>query len=605
MTKPAYAKWAGPALVLVANLVMLLWFWGRAPDPVIDFGREIYMPWRITEGQHLYRDFTYFNGPFSPYFNALVFKIFGVSLSTLTITNLVLAMGMTALLYRMLLEIGDRWSATIALALMPFVFTFGQLNYVANFNWITPYSHDLTHGILLSIGMIGALWMLSRRRNMGWSILAGALLGLVFLTKAEVFLAALLAAIGGMIVVLRSDADHKRRWLTSVLFLIAAIVPPIIAFVLLRSFLPTHEVVLALEGSWRWLGNRELLDNPYFKLINGTDHLAANIGTTLLWAGVYCVIAAVIAAIAQMLPPARRTRLIISISSALAVVVGFWFIWMKIQWPNFIRPVQLFMAGGGIALIVLIVRRWHDREAIARLALPFMLVIFAGALLGKILWNVRAVHYGFALSLLATLLTINAVVYWSVRIVKARGGSPEFVRAIWIALILVASGQHFLVDFVYLKKKQYVVSAGGDAFLADIRGKMLNDASEFLLEHTQPNQTLVAMPEGFLLNYLTRRVNPTIYHQFTLPNLIMYGEDNIVANLKAHPPDVIALVHVDNIEYGKRFFGRDYGQEIWDWVSVNYEPMTKPNGETALFGYPPFVNEKNGVLLVQRKQSRR
>ena len=66
MTKSLYAKWAGPGLVLLANLVMLLWFWGRAPDPIIDFGREIYMPWRITEGQQLYRDFTYFNGPFSP-----------------------------------------------------------------------------------------------------------------------------------------------------------------------------------------------------------------------------------------------------------------------------------------------------------------------------------------------------------------------------------------------------------------------------------------------------------------------------------------------------------------------------------------------------------
>jgi 4-amino-4-deoxy-L-arabinose transferase-like glycosyltransferase len=603
MTKNARAKWAGPGLVLLANLVMLLWFWGRAPDPVIDFGREIYMPWRITEGQHLYRDFTYFNGPFSPYFNAVIFKIFGVSLQTLTIANLVLAMGMTALLYRMLIEIGDRWSATIALVLMPFVFTFGQLNYVANFNWITPYSHDLTHGILLSLGMIGALWMLARKRRIGWAVLSGALLGLVFLTKAEVFLAALLAGIGGLIVVLRSDADRKRRWLTMVFFLIAAIVPPVVAFALLRSILPTRDVVFALEGSWRWLGNRELLGNPYFKLINGTDHLAANIATTLLWAAGYALITAAIAGIALILPPSRRLRGTFAISSAVVVFVALCFVWMKIEWPNFIRPAQLFMTAGGITLLVLIVRRWKDRDAVARLALPFMLVIFAGALLGKILWNVRVVHYGFALSLLATLLTINAVVYWSTRIVKSRGGSPEFVRAIWIALILIACGQHFLVDFVYLKKKQYVVASGGDAFLADIRGKMINEASDFLLEHTRPDQTLVAMPEGFLLNYLTRRVNPTIYHQFTPPNLIMYGQDNIVTELQAHPPDVIALVHVDNIEYGARFFGRNYGQKIWDWVFANYEPMVKPNGETALFGYPPFVNEKNGVLLVQRKQA--
>jgi prepilin signal peptidase PulO-like enzyme (type II secretory pathway) len=263
---------------------------------------------------------------------------------------------------------------------------------------------------------------------------------------------------------------------------------------------------------------------------------------------------------------------------------------------------QLLVAIYGVYLLWRIAQSRRDRAALATIALPIMLAIFAGALLGKILWNVRAVHYGFALSLPATLLVINGLVYAGSRFADARGGSPQFVRAIWAALVLVGCYAHFRVDYAYFTKKDHVVSAGNDAFLADIRGKMINDACDYLLEHTSPDTTVLAMPEGFLLNYLSRRVNPTIYHQFTPPNLIMYGEENILAELKKHPPDVIALVHVDNIEYDARFLGRDYGKDIWAWVVTNYTPMKKSNGEDALFGYPPFVNEKSGVLIVARNR---
>jgi prepilin signal peptidase PulO-like enzyme (type II secretory pathway) len=255
-----------------------------------------------------------------------------------------------------------------------------------------------------------------------------------------------------------------------------------------------------------------------------------------------------------------------------------------------------------VYLLWRLVRGRRDRASLASIALPMMLAVFAGALLGKILWNVRAVHYGFALALPATVLVLNSLIFAGSRYAEARGGSPQFVRAVWAALVLVGCYAHFRVDYAYFQKKEHVVSAGGDAFLADIRGKMISEATNYLLETTRPDQTLVAMPEGFLLNYLSRRVNPTIYHQFTPPNLIMYGEDNILAELQKHPPDVIALVHVDNIEYDARFFGKDYGLKIWDWVTANYSPMAKPDGQTALFGFPPFVDAHSGVLLVQRNR---
>ena len=106
------ASYVGPLIVAIVFLVMTFIIWNRGPDPVLDFGREVYIPWQINQGQVLYRDIEYFNGPFSPYFNALVFKLFGTSLEAITTVNLLIVFGATVLIYRVLLRTADHLGAT-------------------------------------------------------------------------------------------------------------------------------------------------------------------------------------------------------------------------------------------------------------------------------------------------------------------------------------------------------------------------------------------------------------------------------------------------------------------------------------------------------------
>src|SRR5262245_8791079 len=104
---------------------MAAWTWGTWPDVLVDFGRELYVPWRITQGQTLYRDIAYFNGPFSPYLNALWFTWFGVSLRTLVWANLALLAILIVLIYRIARGMGDRLAAAGACLMVLTVFAFG------------------------------------------------------------------------------------------------------------------------------------------------------------------------------------------------------------------------------------------------------------------------------------------------------------------------------------------------------------------------------------------------------------------------------------------------------------------------------------------------
>ena len=55
---------------------------------IVDFGRELYVPWILYEGKELYKDLFYFNGPLSPYWNAIWFKLLGPVVFTLVYVNL-------------------------------------------------------------------------------------------------------------------------------------------------------------------------------------------------------------------------------------------------------------------------------------------------------------------------------------------------------------------------------------------------------------------------------------------------------------------------------------------------------------------------------------
>jgi hypothetical protein len=81
-TFPPHADLAIHVFVFV---VLAWWSWRKWPDPLIDFGRELYVPWQITQGKvHIATSPAL--KPLSPYVNALLPTV-GIAL-TLAICNM-------------------------------------------------------------------------------------------------------------------------------------------------------------------------------------------------------------------------------------------------------------------------------------------------------------------------------------------------------------------------------------------------------------------------------------------------------------------------------------------------------------------------------------
>ncbi|HZM00039.1 MAG TPA: hypothetical protein VFD43_07280, partial [Planctomycetota bacterium] len=115
---------------------------------------------------------------------------------------------------------------------------------------------------------------------------------------------------------------------------------------------------------------------------------------------------------------------------------------------------------------------------------------------------------------------------------------------------------------------------GADRFLAPApSAALVNGLLELIATHAGPGDTLAVLPEGSLLNCLSRRANPTPYTSVMPPEAIVFGEPAILAAYQSRPPDLVAVLPRDLSEYGRAGFGQDHLVGLWEWLTRNYEQV--------------------------------
>ena len=571
-----------------AAVVVARWSWLKWPDVITDFGTELYVAWQLASGRVLYRDVAYLNGPLSPYVNALWFRLFGVGLRTLVGVNLILLAVVIWLLYRILAQMSDRVSATVACLVFVLLFAFGQYVGIGNYNFVCPYRHEVTHGMLLSLAAIHLLWSRERRgRRVAAGV--GVAAGLIFLGKAEVFVAALAAIVVGLASQTRAELARERVAVWAV-FTAAFAVPPVLAFALLWAGMPARAALHGTLGTWPVLWSGAFTASPFYRQGIGVDDPAHNLAMVLRWTAAYAGVLGPPALLGLLLRRRGPHRPVIAVVvlvlvAALLVANLRW-----IDWANIARPLPVVMLALAVASWWRLRARGGDD---ARLGLRHTMSVFALVLLGKMLLNARIHHYGFVLAMPATLLLVLAALCWLPRRIERAGGYGGITRATGAAVLAVTIFVHLRVAEHWFAGKSFQVGRGVDAFVADVRGPIVQDAVDEIARRLGPDATLAAFPEGTMLNYLARRPNPTPFTFVHPPELAYLDEDRVLSSLEAHPPDYVALVHFDSSEHGYRFFGRDYGLRIGDWVSRNYRGV-------ALAGAPPFQGPSFGIRLMER-----
>lgn len=582
--------WLGlGALALLFALTAAL-TWRKWPDVIVDFGVQLYIPWRILNGAVLYRDLFYFaGGPFSQYFNALLFRTFGVSISTLIAANLILTSAMIFIVYRNFCEASDVCTATLIGAGIIVVFAFAEYTLIGNYNYITPYSHEALHGLVLSVFAVALLCHWIKRGRILASAAAGFCAGIVFLTKPDIFMAlAVTAAAAFVLFYLKFGA--KKLGLQAAVFFAAAIVPSLFFLFYFSRDESGRESIRSVLFGWLPLFYGAA-KNPFYQWCIGMDypliHLEAIAGSFLA----VVLVLAVYAFVLRWMEGAAWARSKYFTALLFIVPLLIWaveFDWVRCGWP--LPP---------LCLSACILIAWNYKKMDRQPVFAFLWSVFALMLLAKLGLLPRIWHYGFALAMPAFASSVYLLFWLLPKLLEKYGVPPRFFRMMIGLVLVIGMGNLFDQSQILYAKKTGAVGSGGDEIVtysaASDKTRAINAALLWTEKYMPRNATLAALPNGAMLNYLTRHANSTPCPDWSPAMFTVFGQTRMTDAVEKNPPDYIFLVEWDSSDFGVGYFGSsaDYGLELMQWIQKNYRPE-------LLIGNEPLKNGLFGIKILKR-----
>jgi len=592
-----FSDWVGLAVIAVVFAFAAAKTWRKWPDLIGDFGLQLYIPWRLSEGAVLYRDIFYFTGgPLSQYYHALLFKIFGVSFLTIIIANLAAVAALLWLIYRRFLAAADAWTATAIGLSIVLVFAFAQYVTIANYNYIAPYSHEALHGLILSILAVVLLsdWMTKKRR--WFAAGAGFCAGLVFLTKPDIFTALAICVVVAFSLhgIVRQRLGFAAK--SAAGFALAAMMPAFGFFLFFLSRENWRESLHSVLAGWTPLFQSDVVKDPYYQWCLGFDQPATHL-RDLAVQSVFAVSALVL--LALVFRAVRNQKPVVQWTVLFLLVV-----------PAVLAITRFDASGYGAALPLLaasscVLLRWQYQKSPDENAVVFPLLwnIFGLVLLLKMGLFPRLFHYGFVLAMPAFVGGVYLLLWLLPRLLERKFQVPQPYFRVAVGLMLLAILVHsFQRSVQFYAMKNLAVGRGGDRVIAigpsghAVEARSVETAVEWIEKNVPPDATLATLPQDAMINYLSRHINPTPCLDWS-PNLLrVFGESNMTVAFEKTPPDYVVLVEWKPFALGVDYFGRDpnYGMEVMQWIKAHYQPV-------QLIGREPLQNGLFGIKILKRK----
>jgi hypothetical protein len=226
--------------------------------------------------------------------------------------------------------------------------------------------------------------------------------------------------------------------------------------------------------------------------------------------------------------------------------------------------------------------------------------IFGFGLLAKLGFFSRIWQYGFILAMPAFAAAIFLLLWYLPAVLERYGVRRNLFRGtIWV-LLMTAFLRLFVQSQNVLSTKTLAVGNGWDKVLTfdgkiHPAGPAVQSALAWMESNASPEATLAVLPEGVMVNYLSRRVNPAKYLIWNPAEIVGFGQSTMTATFCENPPDYVMLVHRDPSEYGVKFFGLEerFGMTLMQWIEANYEPV-------CLIGNEPLRNSLFGIKILKR-----
>ncbi len=579
------AHWKAETAAILALLAMAGWFiatsWRKWPDPLADAGTQWFVFWRLSQGARLYHDVIWNYGPLSAWFDAGLFRRFGPGMMVLVTANLAIYGAILALAYVAFRKAWGRLGAFAALAVFISVFSFSRLNSICNYNYATPYANESTHGMLLLLATALAAVRWCRGPSRWVAFFLGLCGGLAAVLKPEFMLA---GGLLGLVACVIRLLQRQRAGIVEYLLIAAGLALPTLAFTVkfARGESVASAFVDASQAWWLVLVDQQRMATVQQTAFLGLDqpwpHALVELKAAL---GGFAAVGAIWAAgwIAnRSWVTMMRAALVLA-----AGVVAYHFLPAFAAangWANgWLYVGACFPGLMAVILCLTLARAGRQLRQTGRVeegtTMALALALLAGAMLARMLLHARVDHLGFYQAALAGMVT---AAFMAAEVPRWTGaGAGGWRLAAWGSMAALAAGCVMIAKMSYAAHagQTVPVGSGSDRFYCDApdidaTGSLVEWTVEYL--RTTPAQaTVCVLPEGGMINYLSRRTNPVIAAQ---------GENEVVAQMRRTPPDYVVFISRDLSEHGVTRYGwpGEPGSVIVQWVRANYALAASQGG---------------------------
>jgi hypothetical protein len=548
--------------------------WGAWGDLTIDSGHEMYVPALLAGGKTLYRDIWFMYGPAGPYFNAYLFRLFGIHLSVLYWAGAFSSLASAVMLYLTGMYLSS-WLMGWAAGAMLLLESFGS----SAFCFPLPYSFSAVYGCLLGCIFVYAAIRASDSLGSSWMICVGVLAGTELLMKPEFGLACY-ATLSALLLV---------RWLKqrSVSLLardVLAILPGVaVCALVIRwmisiggvDFLTQENLVFWPTSYFMKTFGKMRLESTGFTLtadaFEGAVWRAAGLGIVLL------------AVYAFFLWKAKTQRSFL-FRIAVAVTLAYYFarfllgsgdpnpLLAAVSLVFFPRDMVIYI---GIAALFV---SWQWWKQISGGKFPIssglpILLIYSSALAFRILMKMMPSEYAIYYSgpvVLSFLLLLRCVIpqpSLSHRFVLLRDAVLS-MGCIALVAIPTLRDEYFARDYMPLATHR------GTVWLDKFKKQGYEAAIRFMREKASRGQTVLSVPEDTSLYFLSETECPIRVYALT-PGVIAPGKmmNGVIREIETRRVDYLLWSNRIFPEYGVPVFGKDFDQELAYYLKMHYRPV--------------------------------
>jgi hypothetical protein len=233
--------------------------------------------------------------------------------------------------------------------------------------------------------------------------------------------------------------------------------------------------------------------------------------------------------------------------------------------------------------------------------MALMLVLLAASMLARMILQARIYDFGFFQAAFAGMVVAAAIVVYIPKWAGPGLLGRRIAMSGGVALLTLACVSIALDSRRVRLAQTQPVGSGSDRIYAfnpnfDSTGALVDWVLENL-KSIPPQATVLGLPEGAMINYLSRHKHPLPIWVPIDGGSTPEEVEEIINRLRESPPDYVVLISRSMKEHGLKQFGAPGtpGEKTLQWITDNYFTIASRGGDPIVSG-----GEKGAVILKRK-----